>query len=166
VNGETCVRLVRLKFGWLFGAEQEKTMLGRIFIAALAGASLSVGAAAAQSPSGTEAPAGTDASAKVYDIKPNQPGGLVLLTGVPWNDNGDQMPLATVEGVNDGRLEVFTMALIDPQTGASAVGRVISNTPIPDSIESRVRFGGPKSQAGRSTTPRPGSVENPASDTQ
>ena len=116
--------------------------------AALAGAALLAAApASAQSGGGT-----------LVDMRPNQPGGLVLYTNTPWNDLGDKRPMATVEGVADGRLEVLTVTTVDPGTGASTVRRVVSNTPIPDSIESRLRFGSPDSAAGRRTVPAPGPV--------
>ena len=105
------------------------------------------------------APASAQAGgATVADMRPNQPGGLVLFTNTPWNDLGDKRPVATVEGVADGRLEVLTVTTVDPGTGVTAVRRVVSNTPIPDSIESRVRFGSPDSAAGRKTVPAPGPV--------
>ena len=96
--------------------------------------------------------------ATLADMKPDQPGGLVLYTNTPWNDLGDKQPKATVEGVADGRLEVLTLTTMQPGTGATTVRRVVSNTPIPDSIESRIRFGRPDSAAGRRTVPAPGPV--------
>ena len=124
------------------------------FIVASAAALIALPAAAQSGQSSTPTP-------EVVDMKPDQPGGFVLFGNVPWNDRGNQMPLATVEGVSDGRLEVTTLAVVDPATGAGSIRRVISNTPIPDSIESRATFGGPISRAGRATTPRPGEVEAP-----
>lgn len=117
--------------------------------AALAGAAL-LAAVPASAQSG---------GATVADMRPNQTGGLVLFTNTPWNDLGDKRPVATVEGVADGRLEVLTVTTVDPGTGVAAVRRVVSNTPIPDSIESRIRFGSPDSAAGRKTVPAPGPVD-------
>lgn len=122
-----------------------RTLMAATFLAASALA----GGSAAQ----------TAKPATLADMKPDQPGGLVLFTGTPWNDLGAKQPLATVEGVSDGRLEVLTVAAVDPQTGATAVRRVVSNTPIPDSLESRIRFGGPQSASGKQTVPTPGAVQ-------
>lgn len=88
------------------------------------------------------------------DTTPYRPGGTVLFTRAPYDDRGQAMPRASVNGAADGRLEVFTVAVVDPLTGAAAARQVIANTPIPDTAENRARFGGPNSMAGQRTPPK------------
>jgi len=110
------------------------------------------GAAAAQTPP----PAGGSSTTTIVavDTTPARPGGIVLFTNAPFNDLGTGQPVATADGAADGRLEVLTVAVIDTATGASLTRQVISNTPIPDTLDNRRRFGGPRSTAGKNTPPK------------
>lgn len=91
------------------------------------------------------------------------PDGMPARDGVParmyMNRDMDVAVARTVEpdrggGVNDG--DLWTSSLAVATSTAGAVVTVVSNTPIPDTVENRAQFGGPLSRAGRMTTPATG----------